>query len=201
VASPKVTCLNDNVAPADVYFGRAEAIIAETPTHQARHNRRPSLSASIAGRLNSNPDEPDPPFAKRLISLKLSDDGQAKVPDCVLIELCGRGHGRDVKFSSCGSICAQLGYTKACGEAGDTPSVRVRYETRVHRCTACGDVAGSCPELQKLGIGLKKQDILDLGTGTGALALPFAKQGAHVTGVDISKGQMRRRRLSLPRRS
>jgi 2-polyprenyl-3-methyl-5-hydroxy-6-metoxy-1,4-benzoquinol methylase len=44
--------------------------------------------------------------------------------------------------------------------------------------------------LQELGIGLKNQDILDLGTGTGALALPFAKLGAHVTGVDISKGQI-----------
>ena len=44
--------------------------------------------------------------------------------------------------------------------------------------------------LQELGIGLKNQDILDIGTGTGALALPFAKQGAHVTGVDISKGQI-----------
>ena len=44
--------------------------------------------------------------------------------------------------------------------------------------------------LQGLGIGLKNQDILDIGTGTGALALPFAKQGAHVTGVDISRGQI-----------
>jgi 2-polyprenyl-3-methyl-5-hydroxy-6-metoxy-1,4-benzoquinol methylase len=44
--------------------------------------------------------------------------------------------------------------------------------------------------LRELGIGLKNQNILDLGTGTGALALPFAKQGAHVTGVDISKGQI-----------
>jgi ubiquinone/menaquinone biosynthesis C-methylase UbiE len=44
--------------------------------------------------------------------------------------------------------------------------------------------------LQELGVGLKNQDILDLGTGTGALALPFAKQGAHVTGVDISNGQI-----------
>jgi len=44
--------------------------------------------------------------------------------------------------------------------------------------------------LQKLGIGLKNQDILDIGTGTGALALPFASQGAHVTGVDISEGQI-----------
>jgi 2-polyprenyl-3-methyl-5-hydroxy-6-metoxy-1,4-benzoquinol methylase len=44
--------------------------------------------------------------------------------------------------------------------------------------------------LQELGIGLKNQDILDIGTGTGALALPFAEQGAHVTGVDISTGQI-----------
>lgn len=44
--------------------------------------------------------------------------------------------------------------------------------------------------LQQLGIGLKNQDILDVGTGTGALALPFARQGSHVTGVDISKGQI-----------
>jgi 2-polyprenyl-3-methyl-5-hydroxy-6-metoxy-1,4-benzoquinol methylase len=44
--------------------------------------------------------------------------------------------------------------------------------------------------LQELGIGLKNQDISDVGTGTGALALPFAKQGAHVTGVDISRGQI-----------
>ena len=44
--------------------------------------------------------------------------------------------------------------------------------------------------LQKLGIGLKNQDILDIGTWTGALALSFSKQGAHVTGVDISKGQI-----------
>jgi 2-polyprenyl-3-methyl-5-hydroxy-6-metoxy-1,4-benzoquinol methylase len=44
--------------------------------------------------------------------------------------------------------------------------------------------------LQELGIGLKNQDILDIGTGTGALALPFAEQGAHVTGVDLSAGQI-----------
>jgi ubiquinone/menaquinone biosynthesis C-methylase UbiE len=44
--------------------------------------------------------------------------------------------------------------------------------------------------LQELGIGLKNQDILDIGTGTGALALPFAKQGGHVTSVDISRGQI-----------
>src|SRR4051812_32562410 len=35
-------------------------------------------SAPAAGRLNSNPDEPEPPFSKCLISLKLSADGQAR---------------------------------------------------------------------------------------------------------------------------
>src|SRR5262249_23987275 len=41
--------------------------------------------------------------------------------------------------------------------------------------------------LQGLGIGTPGQDILDLGTGTGVLARAFAKQGAHVTGVDIAE--------------
>ena len=44
--------------------------------------------------------------------------------------------------------------------------------------------------LQKLGIGLPGQDILDLGSGTGALAVPFARQRAHVTAVDLSQGQI-----------
>ena len=44
--------------------------------------------------------------------------------------------------------------------------------------------------LQHLGIGLAGQDILDLGSGTGALAIPFAKQGAQVTAVDLSEGQI-----------
>ena len=44
--------------------------------------------------------------------------------------------------------------------------------------------------LQYLGIGLAGQDILDLGSGTGALAVPFAKQGAQVTAVDVSEGQI-----------
>jgi len=44
--------------------------------------------------------------------------------------------------------------------------------------------------LQALGIGTLGQDILDLGTGTGVLARTFAKQGAHVTGVDIAEAQI-----------
>jgi ubiquinone/menaquinone biosynthesis C-methylase UbiE len=44
--------------------------------------------------------------------------------------------------------------------------------------------------LRRLGIGLAGQDILDLGSGTGALSVPFAQQGARVTAVDPSEGQL-----------
>jgi SAM-dependent methyltransferase len=44
--------------------------------------------------------------------------------------------------------------------------------------------------LQALGVGLPGQDVLDLGTGTGALSIPFARQGAHVVGVDASEKQL-----------
>jgi 2-polyprenyl-3-methyl-5-hydroxy-6-metoxy-1,4-benzoquinol methylase len=44
--------------------------------------------------------------------------------------------------------------------------------------------------LKDLGIGAPKQTILDLGTGTGALAVPFAQQGSVVTGVDPAEGQI-----------
>ena len=44
--------------------------------------------------------------------------------------------------------------------------------------------------LKDLGIGLRGQKILDLGTGTGALAIPFASQGAQVTALDPAPGQV-----------
>ena len=44
--------------------------------------------------------------------------------------------------------------------------------------------------LRHLGIGLVGQDILDLGSGTGALAVQFARRGARVTAVDPSEGQI-----------
>lgn len=44
--------------------------------------------------------------------------------------------------------------------------------------------------LRALGVGLPGQRILDLGTGTGALARAFAAQGAQVTGTDIAEGQI-----------
>jgi len=44
--------------------------------------------------------------------------------------------------------------------------------------------------LKSLGVGLPGQRILDLGTGTGALSIPFARQGAMVTGIDVAPGQI-----------
>ena len=44
--------------------------------------------------------------------------------------------------------------------------------------------------MSRLGIGVPKQRILDLGTGTGVLARAFAKRGAIVTGIDIAREQI-----------
>jgi SAM-dependent methyltransferase len=44
--------------------------------------------------------------------------------------------------------------------------------------------------LRALGVGLPAQRILDLATGTGVLARQFARQGASVTGIDISPDQV-----------
>ena len=44
--------------------------------------------------------------------------------------------------------------------------------------------------LAALGVGLPQQVILDLGTGTGVLARQFARQGATVTGIDVSEQQI-----------
>ena len=41
--------------------------------------------------------------------------------------------------------------------------------------------------LKTLGIGLTGQDIVDFGTGTGALANQFARQNCRVIGLDISQ--------------
>lgn len=53
--------------------------------------------------------------------------------------------------------------------------------------------------LAALGVGLPGQHILDLGTGTGFLALEFARRGASVTGVDIATGQIEQARRDADR--
>src|SRR5262249_53364276 len=47
----------------------------------------PTLAASVAGRLNSNPEEPEPPFTKRLTSLKSSDDGHCAIESYYQIQV------------------------------------------------------------------------------------------------------------------
>ncbi len=42
--------------------------------------------------------------------------------------------------------------------------------------------------LERLGLGLRGQRLLDLGTGTGLLARAFARRGCQVTGLDLSAG-------------
>jgi ubiquinone/menaquinone biosynthesis C-methylase UbiE len=49
-------------------------------------------------------------------------------------------------------------------------------------------------ELTARGIGLTGHRLLDLGTGTGALARGFALRGAEVTGVDLSMEMMEQAR-------
>ena len=44
--------------------------------------------------------------------------------------------------------------------------------------------------MRAFGVGTKGQQILDLGTGTGAMALRYAQRGASVTGIDISPEQI-----------
>lgn len=53
--------------------------------------------------------------------------------------------------------------------------------------------------LLALGIGESRQSILDLGTGTGLLARQFARQGARVSGIDISDGQIAMARQAAAR--
>lgn len=44
--------------------------------------------------------------------------------------------------------------------------------------------------LHHLGIGLPKQELLDLGCGPGTLAVPLALRGARVTAIDLSEEQI-----------
>lgn len=53
--------------------------------------------------------------------------------------------------------------------------------------------------LRDFGIGRKDQDILDIGTGTGALARTFAKAGATVTAIDISQNMLDQAQLLADR--
>ena len=45
--------------------------------------------------------------------------------------------------------------------------------------------------LVALGIGKAGQHLLDLGTGTGVIARQMARQGCHVSGIDVCGGRRR----------
>jgi ubiquinone/menaquinone biosynthesis C-methylase UbiE len=46
-------------------------------------------------------------------------------------------------------------------------------------------------KLHAHGIGYEEQSILDLGTGTGVMAIELARNGSKVTGIDISSEQLK----------
>ncbi len=48
--------------------------------------------------------------------------------------------------------------------------------------------------LENFGVGVERQRVLDLGTGTGFLGRGFARQGCRVTGLDISPALMQEAR-------
>ena len=66
----------ENLTPADVYFGRAEPILAERRRIKLATNANRRLQHRLQAAQTLTPDEPEPPFSKCLISLKLSDDEQ-----------------------------------------------------------------------------------------------------------------------------
>ena len=53
-----------------------------------------------------------------------------------------------------------------------------------------GPPASFYARLRELGVGIKGQRVLDLGTGTGVLAREFALAGCRAAGVDISAEQI-----------
>jgi len=64
---------------------------------------------------------------------------------------------------------------------------RTSEDYSVHRS---GPPPSFFARLAALRIGLERQAILDLGTGTGVMARQFARQGALVHGVDVSAEQI-----------
>jgi SAM-dependent methyltransferase len=64
---------------------------------------------------------------------------------------------------------------------------RAAADYAIHRP---GPPASFYDRLAVLGVGLPGQRILDLGTGTGVLALEFARRGASVAGIDIAAAQI-----------
>jgi SAM-dependent methyltransferase len=53
--------------------------------------------------------------------------------------------------------------------------------------------------LEALGVGLAGQRVLDLGTGTGNIAIELARRGCRVVGVDVAAGQVEEARKRADR--
>jgi hypothetical protein len=93
--------------------------------HQAYNHRKPPLAASAAGRLNSNPDEPEPPFSKRLTSLKLSDDGQCALRLWLIRDMASSGLNRQVVYIVTALYCCGGQEQFLLVNVVDDPPVRV----------------------------------------------------------------------------
>jgi putative transposase len=62
----------NNLTPADVYFGRDRTILKD----QTRHHQAATIATPLEGRLNSNPNEPEPPFQHCSDCPEAFEDGQ-----------------------------------------------------------------------------------------------------------------------------
>ena len=77
--------LVEQSAIAFLGFGRGQAIPTECEENQAPDHPIQTLAALAAGRLTSNPDEPEPPFLRAANSLnRLTTDRVLSTPDLLI---------------------------------------------------------------------------------------------------------------------